>query len=235
MATLGVPLAGCGLAAPGAGSGATQRVTREFGSEQLSSSRATSLPAGVTVMDLLKHANAVQTDYRGRFVASIDGLGESGAAKPRKWFLYVNGVAPPKSPARTVLYGGDTVWWDLHDPSLADRVPAVVGSYPEPFTGGMNGRRWPLTVECSEVSSSACQTVVGRLRALGLPAAIAGLAASYEPEILRVMVGPWRALRVIPGVNQIANGPQASGVYGRMSNTAGTHLCWTQRAAPHRR
>jgi hypothetical protein len=218
------PLAGCGLAGAGSGSGATLTVTRNFGSEPVSALRATSLAAGETVMDLLERGNEVQTDYRGRFVQSIDGLAESGGAKPRKWFLFVNGVQPPKSPARTPLYGGETVWWDLHDPSQADRVPAVVGSFPEPFTGGINGSRWPVTVECSQIPSSGCQTVAGRLRALGLPAGISGVAASYEPDILRVVVGPWRALRGVPGVEQISSGPRASGVYGRMSLDALTVL-----------
>ncbi len=126
------------------------------------------------------------------------------------------------APREPLLYGGDTVWWDLHDPSQADHVPAVVGSFPEPFTGGMDGRRWPVEVECSRTSSSACQTIVERLRALGLPAGISGVAPSYEPEILRVLVAPWPALADVPGVHQIAIGPSESGVYGRMSETAGT-------------
>jgi hypothetical protein len=233
VAAIALPLDGCGLSTVRSGGVATLRVTREFGSQPVSSAHAARLLANETVIDFLERAGtAVQTDYHGRFVASIDGLAESHGAEPRKWFLYVNGVEPPKSPARTLLYGGETVWWDLHDPSQADRVPAVVGSFPEPFTGGMNGRRWPVTVECSQIASSACATVAGRLRALGLPAGISGVAASYEPEILRVVVGPWRTVTDIPGVHQIAAGPRRSGVYARMSDTAGTLTLLDPRGRP---
>jgi hypothetical protein len=59
------------------------------------------------------------------------------------WFYYVNGVQASKGAAETKLHDGDHVWWDRHDWSAADSIPAVVGSFPEPFVDGYGGRRYP--------------------------------------------------------------------------------------------
>ena len=40
-------------------------------------------------------------------------------------------------------------------------MPAVVGSFPEPFLNGIGGKRLPVRVECTDVAGSACRTVTG--------------------------------------------------------------------------
>ena len=46
------------------------------------------------------------------------------------------------------LEGGEQVWWDIHDWSATEHVPAVVGSWPAPFTTGWEGHAPVVVVEC---------------------------------------------------------------------------------------
>jgi len=171
-------------------------------------------------MSLLMRNHRVKTRYGGGFVQSIDGRsGGTLAGEPIDWFYYVNGVEAPKGAADTNLNTGDRVWWDLHDWSQTDDIPAVVGSYPEPFLHGIEGKRLPVRVECVEVASVACQTVSARLRARGVPAALASISPSEETSTLRVLVGPWSAVRGTPATHTIEQGPRASGVYARFASS----------------
>ncbi len=74
-----------------------------------------------------------------------------------------------------------------------------------------------MRVECAEVSGYACDTVTKRLRALGIPAAIAAIGSGGEPQTLRVEVAPWTEVRGDPAVQSIERGPRASGVYARFT------------------
>jgi hypothetical protein len=174
-------------------------------------------------MSLLQRNATVTTRYGGGFVESINGLSGGGeGGDPVDWFYYVNGVEATKGGAATVVHPGDRIWWDRHDWSQTDDVPAVVGSFPEPFLAGIEGKRLPLRVECVEAESSACQGVLGRLRSLGVPAALASISGGDEPETLRVLVGPLSKLVADPGVHQIESGPRYSGVYARFGSNAKT-------------
>jgi len=169
-------------------------------------------------MSLLIRNDAVTTRYDGGFVQSIDGLsGGQEGGRPIDWFYYVNGVEASKGAAATNVHRGDHIWWDLHDWSQTDDVPAVVGSFPEPFLNGLGGKRLPVRVECVSVAGRACRSVTERLGGLGVPAAIAAVGSGGEPETLRVLVGPWSAVAGDPGAQSIARGPRASGVYARFS------------------
>jgi hypothetical protein len=208
-------LAGCGV---GSAPTAVQvLVTREFGSHVLS--RSGSLKAGdrETVMGLLMDHDAVGTASEGHIVQSIDGFAASeSAGQPLDWFYYVNGVEAPKGATKTDVYPGDHIWWDLHNWSQAQEIPAVVGSFPEPFANGADGKRWPVRIECAAGSEHACTTVTERLRALGVPAAISAIGSGAAPETLRVMVAPWRELEGTVAQN-LEHGPSVSGIYARFS------------------
>jgi hypothetical protein len=115
------------------------------------------------------------------------------------------------------------VWWDRHDWSAAQRVPAVVGSFPEPFLHGREGKRLPTRIDCASGAAAACDTVARQLRTVGVPAAQAALGTTFEPDTLRVVVGPWSAARSDPAVRQVEGGPVASGVYARF-DTGGRRL-----------
>ncbi len=175
-------------------------------------------------MSLLLRNDKLTTKYGGGFVESIDGLsgGQEEGGDPLDWFYYVNGIEASKGAAATNVHPGDHVWWDLHDWSQTDDVPAVVGSFPEPFLNGVEGKRLPVRVECAAAQSDPCRTVIARLRALGVPAAVAAIGSGAEPDALQVVVGRWTAVHGDPSVQSIENGPRASGVYARFAASGQT-------------
>jgi len=207
-------LAGCGLGAGPAPKAIELTVTRDFGAVTLPLAGALKVRGQETVMSLLMRNHSVQTRYGGGFVQSIDGL--SGGGQPVDWFYYVNGVQASIGAAATNVNPGDHIWWDRHDWSQTEDVPAVVGSYPEPFLNGIGGKRYPVRVECTDVAGPACSTVRARLRAHGVPAAVAGLGGG-APQQLRVIVGQWSRIGLAFGAQSVARGPRASGVYAVFS------------------
>jgi Domain of unknown function (DUF4430) len=213
-------LVGCGLGAGQAPSAVQMLATRDFGAQQLHRVAGLRVHGRETVMSLLVRNYSVGTRFGGGFVESIDGLsGGQEAGQPVDWFYYVNGVEAGKGAAATNVHPGDHIWWDHHDWSQTEHIPAVVGSFPEPFLNGIAGKRLPVRVECASIAEYACQTVTARLRASGVPAAIAALTSAGEPETLRVMVGPWIKVEGDPASASILEGPRASGVYARFSRT----------------
>jgi hypothetical protein len=228
-------LAGCGLGAGPAPSAVHLTVTHDFGASLVRSWSAPKVVGQETAMSLLMRNAKVTTRYGGGFVESVDGLsgGEAGG-QPSDWFYYVNGVEAPKGAAATNVHPGDHIWWDLHDWSQTDSVPAVVGSFPEPFLNGIDGKRLPVLIECAVVAGYACRTVTERLRALGVPAAIAAIGSGGEPETLRVMVGPWIAVEGDPSTHQIESGPGTSGVYARFSTSGQTLAVLNEHGSPAR-
>jgi hypothetical protein len=217
LAVVALSLAGCGLGGGKAPSGVTLTVTDAFGSRVLEQARAPNVVGQETVMELLMRNDHVQTRYGGGFVQSINGLaGGERNGRPDAWFYYVNGIEAPAGAAETKLHAGDSVWWDRHDWGLTDDVPAVVGSYPEPFLHGTDGKRLPITVYCPAPSSQACKTVSKRLSALGVPITFGALGTD-EPETLRVLVGTWLSLRTDPAASYLQQSTQTSGVYARFA------------------
>jgi hypothetical protein len=217
-------LGGCGLGAGSTPGGVRLSVTRDFGARALHVAQHPSISGQDTVMSLLLRNYRVHTRYGGGFVQGIGGVegGEAGG-RPFDWFYYVNGVEAQKGAAATDVHAGDRIWWDLHDWSATEDIPAVVGSYPEPFLDGIGGKRVPVRVECSRDAGSACHAVATRLQQAGVPAATGALGAGGGPQLLRVLVGPWRELRAERQLQSLERGPRASGVYAK-PNAAGTSL-----------
>ncbi len=215
-------LAGCGLGAGRAPSAVSLLVTSGFGAKVLSRTAPPKLSGAETVMSLLERNYSVSTRYGGGFVQSIDGLAgghESGA--PIDWFYFVNGVQASKGAAATNVHPGDHIWWDRRDWSQSEDVPAVVGSFPEPFLNGIEGKRLPVRVECESVGGYACATVTKQLQSLGVPAAVAVLGTGGS-ETLRVLVGGWPKVRTDLVASALARGPRASGVYARFAANGST-------------
>ncbi len=234
---LSVPaLVGCGLGAGPVPRSVTLTVTRNFGAQVVRSWSAPKLAGQETVMSLLMRNTDASTRFGGDFVQSIDGFSASTSSSgaPVAWFYYVNGVSAPKGAAETTVHPGDRIWWDQHDWSQTDNVPAVVGSFPEPFVNGIEGKRLPVRVECAAGSLGPCHTVAARLQKLGVLAAIAAIGPAGEPETLRVLVGPWRQVRSGPGTAAIEQGPRASGVYARFSSTGATLTLLDEQGQPAR-
>src|SRR3954447_14176583 len=216
LGALAALLAGCGA---GAGSTPAQTrltVTQDFGSRAQRELEAPKVSGSETVMRLLQRNAKVTTRFGGGFVQSIDGIaGGRRAGRPVDWFYYVNGIEASEGAAAVRLHPGDRVWWDRHDWGAAMRVPAVVGSFPEPFLHGVGGRRLPVRIECANPSAPACDRVFRTLTTLDVPAAKGGLRTAQTEQTLRVVVGPWVAARDDLALRGMESGPARSGVYAR--------------------
>lgn len=210
-------IAGCGFG-PGASGGGTAKLTvsRDFGARVLLRGSEVKPPASETVMRLLqRRAQKVTTRYGGKFVAGIGGLqGGTAGGHPVDWFYFVNGSEAPQGAAATKVAGGDRVWWDRRRWDATDHIPAVVGSFPEPFIHGPgSSKSLPVRVECVDPASPACALVATRLAKLGIPAARGTLRSSFTKDTLRVLVGPWVAVSEDDALRQIEDGPRTSGVF----------------------
>ena len=143
-AAVAAALGGCGLGSGPAATNTQLLVSKDFGSQPIVDSDSPKVGGSDTVMRLLqRNAPKVTTKYGGNFVQSIDGVsgGQSSAGKPVDWFFYINGIEASKGATAVRVHQGDRVWWDWHDWGVTDDVPAVVGSYPEPFLHGVDGHR----------------------------------------------------------------------------------------------
>jgi len=211
--------AGCGLG-PGSSVGTVDlTVTREFGAVKVSESSGEANESD-TVMRFLEAEDDIETRYGGGYVKSIDGFGETErGGHPYDWFFYLNGVESPVGAAEASLDGGEKVWWDLHDWSASEHVPAVVGSWPAPFTTGWEGHAPEVAVECVEGGAS-CGIVEAALEGEGVK--LEPLHAVGSKQTIRVYVGPWSAIRSEPGVGLVENGPAESGIYADFEEAGGT-------------
>jgi len=222
LAALALARAGCGLGAGPAPSAVRLTVTRDFGARVLGSWSAPQVHGQQTVMSLLMRNASVTTRYGGGFVESIDGL--AGSSSHLDWFYYVNGVEAPKGAAVTAVHGGDRIWWDLHDWTATQSIPAVVGSFPEPFLHGVGGKRLPTTLECAADVGQACKRASSELDALGVPAATQLIGTGSGTDTLGVVVGTWRDLQDEIVASLIDQGPSSSGVYARFGGSGGSSL-----------
>jgi hypothetical protein len=200
--------AGCGLGPGNEVKDAELTVTREYGTVPVLHRRLGDLTESDTVMRALERNAEITTSYGGDFVQSIEGIeGETRSGDRFDWLFYVNGVESTVGAGAYSLRGGESVWWDYRDWSAALRVPAVVGSWPQPFLGGYDGKQQPVAVECLG-GGSACEEVGERLEGAGVD-----VAAQPPSGAIRVLVGPWARLRDDPAAAQVERGPQASGVF----------------------
>lgn len=216
-----IAIAGCGLGAGKGTSSVSLTVTRGFGATAVGSVTDAHVPGSETVMRMLERSFRVSTRYGGGFVESINGL--SGTSSRRDWFYYVNGIEASVGAAGTGVHKGDRIWWDLHDWSATDSIPAVVGSFPEPFVNGIGGRRYPTTLECAADATAACQKVASQLDSIGVKAASQALGAGGSgTDSLAVVVGTWRDVRSEFAASLIEAGPGSSGIYARFAGGGST-------------
>jgi hypothetical protein len=213
LLAMAIAAGGCGLGAGEQVGTATLTVTRDYGAVALHS-KTDEVSEADTVMRVLERNAEISTRYGGGFVQSIDGIsGEESAGSSRDWFFYVNGVESTVGAADYELHGGEAIWWDYRDWSAAMRVPAVVGSWPQPFTGGYDGKSRPVAVDCMG-GGGACAVVRRRLEGAGVRVSPGvGDSDGSGEEAIRVLVGPWAQVSEDPAAAQIEGGPQESGVF----------------------
>jgi hypothetical protein len=212
-----VALAGCGFGA-GEKTGGTVTVTvsQDFGERRLAPTRSAQATQGETVMRLLQSSFDVTTRYGGNFVQEIDGV-SGGRSEGRRvdWFYYVNGIEASNGAGERKLYPGDRVWWDHHDWEGAMRVPAVVGSFPEPFRSGQDGKKLPIRLVCMGQESRSCDEVEKRMSDAGVRNIARSNLESSPGEVLRILVGKWSEVRKDIAARQLEEGPAVSGVFAK--------------------
>jgi hypothetical protein len=211
-----VVAAGCGLGAGSKVGTVDLAVTREFGAVKVAETSGEANESDTVMRFLEGEVDELETRYGGGYVKSIDGFEETQHdGHPYDWFFYVNGVESPIGAAEVSLHGGERIWWDIHNWSATEHVPAVVGSWPAPFTTGWEGHEPVVAVEC-EGGADACATVRGALEGEGVK-----VAAGSPKGAIRVLVGPWAKLRSDPAASLIEDGPAESGVYAEFAPAEG--------------
>jgi hypothetical protein len=191
-------------------------VTRDFGATKLVEGSGEANESD-TVMRFLEREAEIETRYGGGYVKSIDGLEESErGGHPYDWFFWVNGVISSIGAAEVPLEGGEKIWWDIHDWSASEGAPAVVGSWPAPFTTGWEGHAPVVVVEC-EGGADACGTVTKAIEGEG-----AKVASGSPKSAIRVLVGPWSKIRSDPAAGLVEKGPGESGIYAEFVSSQGT-------------
>jgi hypothetical protein len=199
--------AGCGLG-PGADVGSVElTVTREYGAVPVLE-RSVSAKESDTVLRLLEAEAEIETRYGGGFVHAIEGVAErQRGGDPYDWFFYVDGVEAPVGGGDYELAGGERVWWDYRNWSATNHVPAVVGSWPAPFSDGIGGRPYPVVLEC-EGGGAACGVARAALEREGVE-----ISPGDPDGAIRMLVGPWGRLRDDAAARLIEAGPAESGVF----------------------
>jgi hypothetical protein len=194
LATTGAVLAGCGLSTQADSDEMALTVTRDFGSDGVIALEPERVPEPPGLAAILRRYPTTR----------------------HKTSVFVNGILAKDDAADLTVHGGDRVWLDQHNTNVTDAIPAVVGSFPEPFIHGTGGKRLPVRVECDDPRSGPCAAVADKLVALGVVAGRSIISRSAADESLRILVGPWKRLRGRDlESDSIDQGPQSSGVYAR--------------------
>ncbi len=218
LAFVAVP--GCGFGPGELSQGeATLTVTRDYGSERVLEATLEDPPASETVLRALDDEAEIETRYGGLFVHSIDGVeGTAIGSRSSDWFFYVNGIESSVGAAEVEVRSGDRIWWDYRDWTDAMRVPAVVGSWPQPFAAESGASdQPPVVVECMG-EEEPCEEVADRLRDAGAEVEDRGAGEEAGP---RVLVGPWELVGEDPAASLIDRGPATSGVFARFDTGTG--------------
>jgi hypothetical protein len=215
-------ITGCGVGAGPGTRDAHLLVTTDFGTHRIGEDKERQVPGAETVMSLLQRHFRVGTRYGGGFVESIDG--HAGNSDRVDWFYFVNGIEAGHGAAATDIHAGDHIWWDLHSWAAAESIPAVVGSYPEPFTSGAGGKKLPTVRECAAGMQIECDLVGSSLRSFGVRAPERSLGAKAGSHAQAVVVGTWSQIKGLEGAGLLAQGPAVSGVYAQFVGADGQRV-----------
>ena len=219
-ATASVAVSGCGFGPGDADtSDAELVVSRDYGNEQVFEPILVKPSESDTVLRILDRETEITTRYGGNFVHSIDGItGASEGSSRFDWFFYVNGVESSIGAAEVDVDGGDVIWWDYRDWTSAMRVPAVVGSWPQPFASADGSSSGGAMVDCRG-ERQACDEVGSRLDDAGADT-VDGDAEGSE-GVPRVLVGTWPEIRGDHAAALVDGGPSTSGVFARFEPAPG--------------
>jgi len=145
-------------------------------------------------------------------------LDEGGEDTEGPGVLTVNGVQPDAAPAEVPLSVNDVVQFDRGDRDPKLDIPATVGAFPRPFTGGFEGEPFPVTVRCWVGYHVPCDQIRALLRRLGVDPSGSKPKPSADAPIrrARIFVGPWYRVRTSKWARRIERSPLQSGVFTRV-------------------
>lgn len=211
-----VSAAGCGLGPGAADRGeATLTVTRDYGVEPVIGAVLDDPGESETVLRALDREAEITTRHGGGFVQSIEGIaGGTEGGRSFDWFFYVNGIESAVGAAEAGVRPGDRVWWDHHDWTDVMRVPAAVGSFPQPFESAFVASGEPIEIGCA-ATGRACETARSALEREGIEAEVVAVAKAGAGERPRLLVGELGALATDRTARFVLDGPEASGVFAR--------------------
>ena len=134
--------AGCGFGEGEAqDGGADLRVTKDFGHEELAADKIDTVHEDET-----RHAPAPVASTTSRRASAASSWRRSTASRapaaPARATGSTSSTASGPTAARRTgrSHAGDVIQWDNRDWSATQRIPAIVGAYPEPFRSGTRGR-----------------------------------------------------------------------------------------------
>jgi hypothetical protein len=221
-------VAGCGGdSAESDGPSTELRITNDFGHELVWARDDVPLERRGTLLKQLRDEHEVRLYDIAPVVKGIDGVSSrQGQADETTWATMVNGIETDIRAPEYRLYPGDVVQWDLRDWYVTLDVRATVGAFPETFTRGVFGKRFPVRVLCEKPRSEACQRVERVLERAGVDLGAqpkrprSELPPPGNPQRARVLVGRWVHWRDRKWSKEIDDGARYSGVFARFGRDA---------------
>jgi len=120
-------------------------VTQDFGSQVVLDKYV--LPKkGESALEVLQRVAEVETKYGGGFVVRINGICSRYPKVKKDWFYYVNGILANVGAGGYKLCPADVEHWDFHEWGFNAFIPAIIGSFPQPFLSGYGGRVRPTVI-----------------------------------------------------------------------------------------
>lgn len=101
---------------------------------------------GESALEVLQRVAEVETKYGRGFVVGINGIRSRYPKERKDWFYYVNGILAKVGAGGYKLCPGDVEHWDFHEWGFNAFIPAIIGSFPQPFLSGYGGRTRPTVI-----------------------------------------------------------------------------------------
>ena len=187
-------------AAPG-GEEVTIRVSRDFGNPPLVEK---TVPYNAwPVLDFLNGVATVETACGGAFVERINGIpGTKDRSAGRAWQYYVNGMIAQVGAKAYRPAPGDVMVWDFHPWEGVRQVQALIGCYPQPFTGSTRDGSAPCRILFSDAAHGKARELAASLVRHGAPEVRVQPLSSAELSdgVPAVLIGPWDEISRVPAV-----------------------------------
>jgi hypothetical protein len=183
------------------GGGVTILVSRDFRNPPLV--EKTLLWQGSSVLDLLNGVATVETAFGGAFVERINGVpGKKDRSAGRAWHYYVNGMIAQVGAGAYRSAPGDVMVWDFHPWEGVRQVQALIGCYPQPFTGSTRDGSAPCRILFSEAAHGKARELAAALMHRGaLEVRVQPLSsAELSDGVPAVIIGPWDEISRVPAV-----------------------------------